>query len=273
MATLELCFDRIESARSERTVVLLHGILGSGPNLRAVAKRFVEACPEWDAWLVDLRGHGRSPKGTPGGTIEACAADVLALAASATKPAVAVIGHSFGGKVALEMLRQAPSLAHVVMIDSNPGAREPVRGGDSAIAVLDTVASLPRTFPTKRDFTAAIEARHGRTLAQWLTMSTVEEGGAIRFALDQDEIRTLLDSYFRTDLWSVVESPPGTSRVHLVIGGRSSSFSPDDRARAAAIAKREPRVTVDVLDTDHWVHAEDAEGLQRVLVQHLGGAT
>lgn len=270
MATLELGFDRIAGAHAERTIVFLHGILGSGPNLRTVAKRFVEASPTWAAWLVDLRGHGRSPKGSPGASITAVAEDVLALVASAPRP-IAVVGHSFGGKAALEMLHLDGSLARVVTLDSNPGTREPLRGGDSALAVLDTVESLPATFASKRDFTSAIESRHGRMLAQWLAMSTVEEGGRVRFALDLAEIRALLDSYFRTDLWSVVESPPGGASVHLVIGGRSGSFSPLDRERASAIATREPRVTVDVLPTDHWVHTEDPDGVQRVLVERLGG--
>jgi esterase len=271
MKAIELGFDRIEGAHAEKTVVLLHGILGSGPNLRAVAKRFVEACPEWSAWLVDLRGHGRSPKGTPGGTITAAAEDVLALSASASGPLSAVVGHSFGGKVALEALRLQPGLSRVVMIDSNPGAREPLRGGDSAPAVLETIEALPKAFANKREFTAAVEARHGRSLAQWLAMSTVEDGGRVRFALDLAEIRALLQSYFETDLWSVVESPPPGAAVHLVIGERSSSFSPADRERASRIAASEPRVTVDVLPTDHWVHVEDPDGLQRVLALRLGG--
>ncbi len=272
MARVELGFDRIEGARAERTLVLLHGILGSGPNLRTVGKRFVEACPEWTAWLVDLRGHGRSPKGSPDASIEAAAEDVLALGPAA-HPVTAAVGHSFGGKVALEMLRLRGALGHVVLIDSNPGAREPLRSGDGALAVLDTIESLPAVFATKRELTEAVERHHGRALAQWLAMSTTAEGDGVRFAFDLVEIRALLDSYFQTDLWSVVESPPEGASVHIVIGERSSSFSPDDRARAHAIAAREPRVTVDVLPTDHWVHVEDPEGLQRVLALRLGGGS
>jgi len=59
--SIELAFDRIDGPRSERTIAFLHGILGRGGNLRTIAKRFVEARPQWTAWLVDMRGHGRSP--------------------------------------------------------------------------------------------------------------------------------------------------------------------------------------------------------------------
>src|SRR5438128_2263010 len=59
---MDLAFDRLDGARPRQAIAFLHGILGRGINLRMIAKRFVEALPEWAAWLVDLRGHGRSPK-------------------------------------------------------------------------------------------------------------------------------------------------------------------------------------------------------------------
>src|SRR5438874_10876025 len=126
---VELAFKRIEGARPEKTIAFLHGILGSGGNLRTIARRFVDARPSWTAWLVDLRGHGRSPKGAPNPSLETAARDVLNLAAQADLPLAALVGHSFGGKVALEAARlpALDSLAHVVVIDSAPGALAPIR--------------------------------------------------------------------------------------------------------------------------------------------------
>jgi pimeloyl-ACP methyl ester carboxylesterase len=274
MARIALASDRVEGSRAERTVFFLHGILGSGANLRAVAKRFVEACPTYSATLVDLRGHGRSPKATTGGSITEAAEDLVELASSTSRPPLAaIVGHSFGGKVALEAMRLHGGLAHVMPIDSNPGARPPLTGGDSAPAVLETIDSLPPTFATKRDFVDAVQAKHGRTIAQWLGMSTEETAGEVRFALDLAEIRRLLADYFARDLWSVVEDPPGDGSVHVVIGARSSAFSAAERQRCAEIAARNPRVTVDLLDADHWVHVDAPGALQRVLVERLGGAS
>ncbi|TMA56549.1 MAG: alpha/beta fold hydrolase [Deltaproteobacteria bacterium] len=121
---VELAFERIEGPRPLKTIAFLHGILGSGGNLRTIARRFVAARPRWTAWLVDLRGHGRSPKGTPDPSLEAAARDVLDLATRAAPPLAAMAGHSFGGKVALEALRIANgSLEHVLAIDSMPSRR------------------------------------------------------------------------------------------------------------------------------------------------------
>jgi pimeloyl-ACP methyl ester carboxylesterase len=273
---VELSTDRLPGARPERAILFLHGILGSGANLRTIARRFVEARPRWEAWLVDLRGHGRSPKGLPDPRVAAAAADVAALAAR-VRPMAAVVGHSFGGKVALEAARRlaeegpGAELAHVVTIDTMPGAREPERGGDGVLAVLDDLASLPARLPSKSAFVDAVAARgRNRTIAQWLAMSTEPaENGGVRFALDLEEIRALVLDYFALDQWPLVEAPPAGVSVHLVIAGRSSSYAPADRARAEAIAARSPRVTVDVLDTGHWVHTEDPEGLLRVLLTRV----
>jgi len=126
---VDLAFDRIDGAQPERVIAFLHGILGRGLNLRTIARRFVEARPNWSALLLDLRGHGRSAKGSAGPSLEAAARDVVELARRADLPLGAILGHSFGGKVALEAARLADlgSLEHLISIDSVPGSRQPSR--------------------------------------------------------------------------------------------------------------------------------------------------
>jgi pimeloyl-ACP methyl ester carboxylesterase len=219
-------------------------------------------------WLVDLRGHGASPKRSPAPSIDACAEDAASLASGAN--VVAAVGHSFGGKVALALSEKMP-LADVVLIDSVPGTREPLRDGDSALAVLKTIASFDPVYATKAAFIRALGEKHGRSIAQWLALSTEEVEGGVRFALDLPEIEALLADYFARDLWPLAENPPHGARVHLVIGERSISYSQADRERARAIAAQQPRVSVDVLPADHWVHVDDPEGLLRVLTTRIGG--
>jgi esterase len=278
--SIDLAFDQLDGARASRTIAFLHGILGRGNNLRSIARRFIEERPEWTAWLVDLRGHGRSPKGTPGPSVEAAAGDVVKLARRASQaglPFAAIAGHSFGGKIALEAARigsleSISSLDHVVVIDSVPGIREPVRGNDSALGVIETLESLPQTFPSKAAFVEAlVERGKTRELAQWLAQSVEKDsdGDRVRFMLDLDEIRALILDYFSRDLWPVVEHPPGSTRAHLVIADRSDSYTPASRERAARIAASTARVTVDILPAGHWVHVDDPEGLLRTLLNRV----
>ena len=85
-------------------MLLLHGIYGACRNWGSVARRLVRARPDWSVVLVDLRSHGRSPRLSPH-TLDACADDLLRLEARLVLPADAVLGHSFGGKVALVYAR------------------------------------------------------------------------------------------------------------------------------------------------------------------------
>src|SRR5215831_2752613 len=233
--SVDLIFEPLDGATPVRTVAFLHGILGRGVNLRAIAKRLVEARPAWRALLVDLRGHGRSPKGTPFPSLEAAARDVVALADKTDLPLAAIVGHSFGGKVALEAARIGglSSIEHVVMIDSVPGPRAPLRGGDSALGVIDTLESLPSVFRSKSDFIHALMAAgQSRTVAEWLATSLERQDGRFRFGLDLNEIRALILDYFERDLWPVVENPPGALNVHLIIAEQSDGYSPADQERA-----------------------------------------
>src|SRR5205823_9539088 len=109
-------------------------------------------------------------------------------------------------------------------------SRAPLRGGNSALAVLDTIESLPSTFSSKTDFIhAVIAAGQTRTIAEWLASSLEKHDDRFRFALNLDEMRALLLDYFEHDLWSVVEHPPGDLRVHVVIAAHSDSYSAEDR--------------------------------------------
>jgi len=269
---VDLAFERVDGAQPEQAIAFLHGILGRGLNLRTIARRFVKARPKWSALLVDLRGHGRSPKGTPAPSIEAAARDVLGLSRHADLPVASILGHSFGGKVALEAagLGNNKSLDHVFTIDSVPGPREPLRGNDSALTVIDTIQSLPPTFPSKTDFIGAlISAGLARTLAEWLAGSVETEATRVRFALNLDEIRGLVLDYFARDLWPVVEHPRKGLKVHLLIAADSDSYSSADRDRAMRIARANNQVTADILPGGHWLHVDNPEGVLNKLLACL----
>jgi esterase len=270
--SVDLIFEALDGAAPVRAVAFLHGILGRGVNLRAIAKRLVEARPAWRALLVDLRGHGRSPKGTTSPSLEAAARDVVALSNKTDLPLAAIVGHSFGGKVALEAARigRLPFLEHVVVIDSVPGPRQPLRGGDSALGVIETLESLPSVFASKADFIhALIAAGQSRTVAEWLATSMERQDGRFRFGLDLNEMRALILDYFARDLWPVVENPPDGVKVHLIIAEQSDGYSPADRERAMRIAASNNQVTADIIPGGHWLHVDNPGGLLDRLLSSL----
>jgi pimeloyl-ACP methyl ester carboxylesterase len=272
MPDVALAFDTIAGARGERAIGFMHGILGRGRNLQTLAKRFVEVRPAWTAWLIDLRGHGQSPKSTHAPSIEAAARDIVYLAKRADLPLAAVVGHSFGGKVALEtaQIGGIDSLKQAVTIDSVPGSRKAIPGRDNPLAVISDLESLPQTFDSRTDFVRAlVAAGQNRTLAEWLAGSLERENDHVRFMLDLNEIRTLIIDYLARDLWPVVENPPAGVKIHLMIADQSDSYSAEDRERALRIAASVPQVTTDILAGGHWLHTDNPDGLLRKLLEYI----
>ena len=99
-------------------VFICHGILGSGQNWRGFARK-LQQIRSLNIVLVDLRCHGRSPPQLPPHTVDACSRDLLKLSGVVGAPDI-VIGHSFGGKVALASLRYLKP-QQVWVLDSPPG--------------------------------------------------------------------------------------------------------------------------------------------------------
>lgn len=260
---------RAPGASPERHLLFLHGILGRGVNWRGFARRFVKEHPSWGAVLVDLRAHGDSLALPPPDDLGSAAADLERLRDHLDRPVRAVLGHSFGGKVALELVhRGAGEVRTLFVVDSLPGARPSRRGSEGTERVVDMLDALPPLLPSRDAFVDHVTSLgFSEPLALWLAQSLAREDEGVRFELDIGRIRALLDDYFAEDLWSVIDPPPAGLSAHLVIAGRSTVYDADDRARARELERRHPgQVFAHVLpEADHWVHVDDPEGLHRVV--------
>jgi esterase len=56
-------------------------------------------------------------------------------------PATGVVGHSFGGKVALALAQAHPELLEVMTLDSAPGPRLDARGSEATVRVVTMLQS------------------------------------------------------------------------------------------------------------------------------------
>lgn len=258
-----------KSADPVQAMLFTHGILGTRANWRGIARRFVEARPEWGAVLVDLREHGDSLGLAGPHNLQAAAEDLDELERSLTIPVGGALGHSFGGKVVLEWLRSRQGQpTEAWLVDSSP-SRRLVKGDATATAeVIRTLEALPRQWASREAFiTAVVEAGQLPSVAQWLAMNLRRtDDGQRTFGPDLGVIRDLIEDYVRTDRWDVVESLPEQCTLDVVIGGRSQVFSSSDRERIEQIAAQNPRISVHVVEqAGHWVHIDAADALVALL--------
>ncbi|MEP6864897.1 MAG: alpha/beta hydrolase [Deltaproteobacteria bacterium] len=260
--------ESIATGTPSQWMIVLHGILGSGGNWRAIARKVTERRPEWGVVLVDLRNHGRSEHRAPPNTVAACAEDVRALAAQLGN-ITAIAGHSFGGKVALAT-RAFGGMRQTWMFDSSPGAR-PDRAEDSSETVAQLLAlmeTLPRTWTKREDFVAAVVAAgHAKPLAQWLAMNVAAESSGYALRLDLAAIREMIADYLARDLWASALDP-AFGDLELVIATRSDVVNAADRAR---VASPPPHVHVELVDAGHWLHIDAPAEIVELMTTRLPG--
>jgi esterase len=253
-----------------RWIYVLHGIYGAGRNWASVLRRVARARPEWGAVLVDLRMHGHSQGMPPPHTVHAAAADLADLADATGLVPAAVLGHSFGGKVALLFagLDAAASraLEQVWVVDSTPDARPP---SGSAWGMLNLLRSMPARFRTRAQLVEALIG-HGvqEGVAQWMATNLEPCPGGYRWRFDLDAMEALLTSFYETAAWDVIESPREGIEVHIVKAEASNVLEGEALERAEAAA-RSTRTFVHRVAGGHWVNAENPAAVEDLLVRML----
>lgn len=257
-----------EGSEPERWLLVLHGIYGSGRNWGSIARRLVDERPEWGALLVDLRLHGLSQGFSPPHTLAAAAGDVDRLVTGLDFHAAAVLGHSFGGKVALMYARRhAEDLRQVWVMDSTPAVREPE---GSAWKMLAAVRSLPAEFESRSAAVAGIESQgYPKPIAQWMAMNLQPDEGIYRWRLDLDGVEQMLRDFFRTDLWDVIEEPPTGVELHFVKATKSGTLDAGSVARIQAAAG--DAVFLHLIEGGHWLNADNPDAVVALLTSELPG--
>ena len=260
-----------QTAGGRRPVMLVHGILGSQRNWRAFARQLVERRPDLRLLLLDLRGHGDTPPAARPHTLAACARDLGELARLTGWPR-AIIGHSFGGKVALTCAGAWKGLERVFVLDSPPGSSPgPEPGGAWPVSELVTrLSTLAMPVASRAEVTDALLAwGYEARLASWMVTNLRHTDGGLVWRFDLAVVRQLLTDYFATDMWPLLGDGKRGFDIHLLRGGRSEAWSAEDVARLEAL-HRQGVLEHDVLpNAGHWLHADDPDGLASWLAERL----
>ena len=109
--------DLGSSAQQQTPLIILHGLLGSMGNWRSQAKKLSQFRP---VYTLDLRNHGDSPH-LKGMSYREMYEDVLKVAENEQLKSFHLLGHSMGGKVAMQLaLAQAEKVERLIIVDIAP---------------------------------------------------------------------------------------------------------------------------------------------------------
>ena len=245
-------------------VVLMHGLFGSGGNLGALARSLAD---KFTVYSLDLPNHGRSEwmvKASLANTADA----VLRWMDGEKLSAPALVGHSLGGKVAMEIALSHPQrCATAVVADIAPVSYPPHH--DSVFAALDAVVS------------AKVQSR---SEASKIMSRYLSEEGVIQFLLMS--LKRSQDGHYdwrfnlqgiKNDYEAVRAEPdvekPFEGPVLFIKGGDSDYILPEHRERVLQLF---PAAEVKVMPgCGHWLHAQQPALFNsivgRFLQQHCCG--
>lgn len=220
-------------------VLALHGVTGHALRWQVLA----DALPEIRLVAVDLRGHGRS-LWTPPWNLEQHVADVLDTLDHLGLASLPVVGHSFGGAIALHLATAARHrVTRLVLIDPALGldaqdmleTAEETCGGESYVTVDEARAERARRWDGVAD--SLVDAE--------ITEHLVQDGDRRRYRYCTPAVVTAWSEMARPAIL-----PPADLPTLLLPAAKEDFVSPEWVARLG------PQVSVEEFDTGHMVYLE-----------------
>lgn len=238
-------------------VIILHGLFGFSDNWQTIAKALA------DRHLVitpDLRNHGRSPH-TESHSYPEMAEDLREFMEENWIHSAILIGHSMGGKVAMQLALNYPDfIEKLVVVDIDPGLAE---DNHSPIfrALLALDLSKIRERKEAEQYLSEKIADVG-TRQFLLKNITRDENGAYSWKMNLP----VLWAHFQ-EILAPVSGEPFQKPALFIRGSKSNYIKPSETALIMSLF---PQARIETIEgAGHWVHADKPNELLRVLNEFL----
>lgn len=240
-------------------LVILHGFLGESGNWHTLAR--TAFAPHFRVYALDARNHGRSPH-TDDFSYEAMAEDVRAFLDAEGLDDAFLLGHSMGGKTAMQFALTHPERTQALVVaDMAPHAYPP--GHDDILEALNGLD--PGRLASRQEADDALTAGiPDWRVRQFLLKNLVarKEGG-YRWAFNLP-VLTARSSEVARGLEAAV---PYAGPALFVRGGTSRYVRDQD---VPGIERLFPAAQIVTLpETGHWMHAEAPEAFAGLVLDFL----
>jgi esterase len=212
-------------------------------------------------YAVDQRNHGQSPHSEEF-TYRVLAEDLERFLADRGLERASILGHSMGGKTAMEFaLRFPQKVEKLIVVDIAPRAYG--RGHDE---ILEAMVSLDLASHTSREgIDRALQRRIPDERVRQFILTNLRRlaGGRYVWKVNLDVLRAKYDEVTKAQASDL----PFPGPALFIRGGDSIYIREEDRA---AIARLFPGAAVrSIPGAGHWVHADAPEEFFRVVLEFL----
>ena len=259
-------------------VVFVHGLFGQGRNWTTIARKLAEDGRR--VTLLDLPNHGHSPWTDRVDYLDM--AQLVAGELAEFGEPVTLVGHSMGGKVAMQLALRRPELLRALVVVDIAPTDYPETGGrtddpdEEASPFAAFIAAMQAVdldaLAGREEADQALRAAVPSTMVRsFLLQSLVRDGvgadGGWRWRLNLDLLSRDLG-----ELRRFPDPPPGATfagPVLWIAGAKSTYVLEEDRPRMDELFPSTRLVRVK--HAGHWVHSEQPavflETLRRFLAQ------
>lgn len=241
-------------------LVILHGLFGVSDNWVTLGKRFGE---RFRVIIPDLRNHGRSPHSQLF-DFPSIEQDILELIEEETEGTVMLIGHSLGGRVAINLaLHHSRIISRLVIVDISLRKYPPHR---EHLDLIEAMNALDLTkLASRLDVDRRLREHIPNAKLRLFLMKNLywSERGRLAWRLNLPVISESLASIF--DGGGVSGQYRGPTL--FVRGERSDYILESD---LPAICEKFPGAVVRTIKgATHWVHADNPGEFYRVVSSFL----
>lgn len=240
-------------------VVILHGLFGMLDNWQTAGKGLAD---HYQVFLVDLPNHGRSPHREEF-NYPLVAEDVVSFIASQSLDGAHLVGHSMGGKVAMQVALSHPDMVRkLVVVDIAPREYPPYHA-----RILDALNALQPHEATRRSDIQddLMEKLQDEEVVLFLLKNLSRDpDGGYRWKMNLDSLTT-----HYPEICAAITGPGSFDGPALFINGeRSPYITQDDRREITGLFPLAEFRTIQ--DAGHWVHADMPDAVVRVIREFVG---
>ncbi len=242
-------------------VIILHGLFGLSDNWVTHGKKLAE---KFSVWLPDLRNHGQSPH-SPTFNYHAMADDLLEFIEEHRLENPIIIGHSMGGKVAMQFALDHPDLiSKLIIVDISP-VKYPDR--DSHFTIISAMMSINfDSVHSRQEVDELLKTRiMGNSTRQFIMKSLYRKTkNSFDWRLNLSAINNNMDYIF-----SGIESSGTFDKPVLFIKGGQSDYIKDEHIPTIKHYFPQAQLTT-IKNAGHWVHADAPEEICTIFSNFLG---